>query len=177
MDRVQRDQLDYGFTLIEVILYIGIFSLIIGGIVSLAFLSTAARSQNQTRADLNYQGQAVMASITQSIKNATAVTAPTPGNSGSSLSLNIADPLVDPTLFTIHSYAGYDALQIHEGSPATTNDLTNSRVSISHLTFTNMSVGTTSGSILIKFDLTYNNPLNRREFDNTQSFNGGATVP
>jgi len=166
-----------GFTLIEVILYIGIFSLIIGGIVSLAFLSTAQRTQNQTRADVNYQGQAVMASIVQAIHQAKAITSPAPGNNSASLTLAMNDSSVDPTIFDTNIHSNYSAAEISEGSPGTQNDLTNSTVTISNLKFTNMSVGSSDNSILITFDLTYNNTLNRQEFDYTQSFSGGATIP
>jgi len=166
-----------GFTLIEVLLYVAIFSVIIGGIVSLAFLSTAARAQNQTRADLNYQGEAVMALLVQSIHQAQAITAPVPGSSASSLTLAMSDSTVDPTIFDTVSRSGYNAVEINEGSLPTQNDLTNSSISVSNLKFTNMSVGSTNSSILIQFDLTYNNLQNRPEFDYSQSFSGGATIP
>ncbi|HLC91891.1 MAG TPA: prepilin-type N-terminal cleavage/methylation domain-containing protein [Candidatus Saccharimonadales bacterium] len=173
----QKVKLQNGFTLIEIILYIGIFSLIIGGIVSLAFLATAARSQNQTRADLNYQGHAAMALIVQTIHDANSITEPAPGNTTSSLTLVMDDPLVDPTVFDTNTHSDYTALQINEGSPALSNDLTNSRVTISNLSFANKSVGAGNKSIMIQFDLTYNNILSRREFDYSQTFSGGATLP
>ena len=168
---------DKGFTLIEVILYVGIFSLIIGGIVGMAMLSTAERVKNQTRADLNYQGQAVMSEIVQSIRQAKAVLSPATGNSASSLTLTMADSSVDPTIFESQVQTGYTSARVSEGSPAIVSQLTNPRVTINNLKFTNMSVGSTTGSVLIQFSLTYNNSLGQAEFDYTQNFNGGATIP
>lgn len=173
--RLPRRYDQNGFTLVEVILYVGIFSLIISGIVGLAALSIAQRTKNQTRADLDYQGQAVMSLITKSIRQAKSVTSPSPGSSDSTLTLAMNDPSVDPTIFDDLNHASFDSVEINEAG--TTSQLTNSRVTLSNLKFSNMSVGSTTNSIMVQFDLTYRNQLNRREFDYTQSFSGGATIP
>jgi type II secretory pathway pseudopilin PulG len=166
-----------GFTLVEVILYVGIFSLIIGGIVGLATLSTAERVKNQNRADLDYQGQALMAMITKTIRQATSVTSPSPGDSDSTLTLSMFDPRIDPTNFDTQSQSGYNAAEIRQGNPEVSSLLTNSRITVSNLKFSNMSVGGTANSIMVQFDLTYRNQLARPEFDYTETFRGGATIP
>ncbi len=166
-----------GFTLVEIILYVGIFSLIIGGIVGLATLSIAERTKNEIRADLDYQGQAVMANISQTIRQAKTVTFPTAGNNGANLILQMTDSAIDPTTFYNLDKTSYHAIAEQEGSPATENQLTNSRITLSNLKFTNMSVGSTANSVLVQFTLTYHNQLNRAEFDYSQDFSGGATIP
>src|SRR3989338_6871109 len=70
-----------GFTLIELLLYVGIASIIL--LVTSLFLSTLLQSRikNQTIAEVEQQGLAVMQLITQTARNADSVNSPDTGAS------------------------------------------------------------------------------------------------
>ncbi len=165
-----------GFTLIELLIYITIFSIMIGGIVGLAVLTTAQKANSQLTADLNYQGEATMALITQTVHRATSITSPAVANTSGSLTLVMPASSVNPTVFGLYNDGVTNRLRISEGSPAVNNNLTNSRVSLSNLTFSNMSLPSTKGSILIKFTLTYKTTSQRQELQFSKSFTGAATI-
>ena len=75
----QRHQ-QSGFTLIELLLYVTIFATLIGAVVALAVLASSQKVNSQLTADINYQGEATMAYITQTIRQASSITAPSPAN-------------------------------------------------------------------------------------------------
>ena len=165
-----------GFTLLELIIYIAIFATMIGGVVGLALSATAEKTRSQVTTDINYQGESAMALMTQTIRQATAINTPSAGNSSGNLSLSMANTSVNPTTFSL-AHDVTDRLQMGEGSPAINNNLTNTRATLSGLTFTNMSLNSTKGSVLIKFTLTYHTNSARQELTYAKTFYGAATIP
>ena len=175
---VKRQQLQRaGFTLIELTLYIAIFSVVIGAIVGLGIAATAQRVKSQVMADVTYQGEAIMAAMTQSVRDASSVTTPTLGQSSSSLTLVTPYVATTPTVYDASSDGVRTRLRIREGAAQTANFLTNSHVTISNLTFVNNGLTGTSGSISISFTLTYQNPTGRDEYSYSKNFFGGANLP
>ncbi|MEO8785419.1 MAG: type II secretion system protein [Candidatus Saccharimonadales bacterium] len=173
-----RQQLSQkGFTLIELLIYVAIFATMIGAVVGLALGASAERINSQVVSDLNYQGEATIALMTQTIRQAGQVTAPTAGNSSSGLQLTMANAAVNPTTFTAVNDGTTNRLQIGEGSPAVTSQLTNGRVTVSSLVFSNMSLAGSKGSVLIKLTLKYRTNSNRREVQYSKTFYGAATIP
>lgn len=166
-----------GFSLIELLIYVTIFATMIGAVVGLAVLTSSQKVSSQVAADINYQGEAVMALMTQTVHQANSITAPTAGSSGGSLSLVMANPSVNPTAFSAVNDGSTNRLVINEGSPAIQNNLTNSHATISNLTFTNMSLSGTKGSVLISFTLTYKSSSARQEFNFSKKFTAAATIP
>lgn len=175
--RVIKNSEEGGFTLIELLIYITIFAAMIGAVVGLALLSTSQKVISQNTADLNYQGEAVMAMITQTVRRSTAITSPAAANTSGSLTLAMATPSVNPTVFSAATDATTTRMRISEGSPAINNSLTNSRVTLSNLTFTNMSNPSTRGSVQIRFTLSYRTASNRPELQLSKTFYGAATIP
>ena len=166
-----------GFTLMELIIYIAIFSTMIGAVVGMALATTAERANAQIVSDINYQGEAAIALISQTTRQASTITSPATGVSSNSLSLTMANNAVNPTAFSSFNDGTTNRLQISEGSPATLNSLTNGRVSLSNLTFTNMGLPGSHGSILIKFTLSYRTTSVRHELNYSRTFYGAATLP
>lgn len=84
--------------------------------ISLYFVtSTTARVKNQTVAEVDRQGVALMDYITQTIRNADSITAPASGATASSLTLAVPTPALSPTIFNLDgtgggatSHMGYD---------------------------------------------------------------------
>ena len=162
---------DRGFTLVELLLYVSIASFIL--LVTSVFLSTLVQSRvkNQTIAEVEQQGLSLMQSMTHAIRNADTINAPAQGTSASALSVNTIVPGNNPTIFDL---AGA-VLQMKEGAAAAV-PLTNSRVSVSGLLFSNVSRPGTPGTVRIQFTLTHMNPEGRNEYDFSKTFIGSATL-
>jgi prepilin-type N-terminal cleavage/methylation domain-containing protein len=100
-----------GFTLIELLLYVTIVGSLLLAITGFFTFTVESRIKNQTITEVNQQGAAIMEQITQTIRNATAVTSPALGASGSSLNLTVPTASLSPTVFDLSSATtnmGYD---------------------------------------------------------------------
>ncbi len=160
-----------GFTLLELILYVGISSIIL--IITSLFLSTIIQSRvkNQTIAEVEQQGLQVMQIITQATRNADNINSPATSTSAAIFSMNTIISLNNPTVFGLAT----GTIRIKEGS-ATAVNITNSRVIASGLTFQNLSRPSTPGTIRIQFTLTHANPEGRNEYSFSKTFIGSATL-
>jgi Tfp pilus assembly protein PilW len=90
-----------GYTLIELLLYVAIVGALLTSVTYFFGTVTDARVKNQTILEVNEQGAAVMDYITQTIRNATSVTAPAIGVSGASLTLVVPTGALSPTVFSM----------------------------------------------------------------------------
>lgn len=159
-----------GFTLVEVIIYVAIFSIFVGSLASFSNLINSSRTNNQITLEVNNQGNQAVRVITQSIRNATAINSPTVGTNSSSLSINTTTPSKNPTVFSVSG----GILYITEGVSAQVA-LTNNKVSVQNLSFNNLSKPSTSGSIQIRFTLN-NAILNSSSINRSVDFYGSATI-
>lgn len=160
-----------GFTLIELLLYISI----VGGLlttVSLFFATVMdARVKNQSIIEVNQQGVATMDYITSTIRNATGITAPSAGASAASLTLTVSTGSLSPTVFDLNGAA----LQAKEGA-GNAIPLTNSKVQISNLSFTNVSRTNTPGIVRVSFTISRINPNGKNEYDYQKTFTSSAAL-
>lgn len=159
-----------GFTLVELILYVALTSLILFSVSTFLSSTMESRVKNQTIAEINQQGIQVMQIITQAIRNADSIISPGIGTQAGSLTLGTYTPSLNPTLFDVAS----DAIRIEEGTGATL--LTNNRVIASGFTVKNLSRAITPGTIQIQFTLSYLNTVGRNEFNYSKTFTGSATL-
>ena len=164
-------QANQGFTLIELLLYVAISSVIL--LVISLFLQTLleSRIKNQTIAEVEQQGLQVMQIITQAARNAEAITSPALGASASTLSLDVITGTNDPTMFDVSS----GIMRITEGAGSAVS-LTNSRITASSLSFSNLSRASTPGTVRIQFTLTHVNPEGRNEYNFAKTFTSSATL-
>lgn len=166
-----------GFTLIELLIYVSIFATMIGAIVALMILTTSQKVSSQVTADINYQGEAAMAYIVQTVHQASSITSPSQANASGSLTLGMPTGSVNPTVFSTFNDGTTTRLRVSEGNPGTVNYLTNSRAVVSSVSFTNMSLPSTKGSVMIRFTLSYRTTSQRQEFNFSKTFYGAATIP
>lgn len=89
----------HGYTLLELLLYITILGALLGALTMFFGTITDARVKNQSVAEVEQQGMAIMDAITQTVRTATAITSPATGASGSSLTLAMPTSSVNPTIF------------------------------------------------------------------------------
>lgn len=161
-----------GFTLIELLLYVTIVGSLLTA-VSLFFATAAdSRVKNQSIMEVDQQGVAAMDYITQTIRNADAITAPATGATASSLTLTVPTGSLSPTIFSLDSNA---ALQVKEGT-ATEIPLTNNKIAISNLTFKNNTRSSTPGIIQVSFTASRLNPAGRAEYTYQKTFMSSAAL-
>ncbi len=161
-----------GFTLVEMVLYVAICSILLVTIsVFLSFLLDA-RVRSQAITEVNQQGFQVMSLLTQTIRNGRSIQTPSIGLASSTLSLTTGNALINPTLF----YVSGTTIKIKEGSQADI-PLTNGRVMVSELTFQNVSSSSSVEKIIrISYTVEYINPTGRDEYSFSKTFNGSATL-
>jgi type II secretory pathway pseudopilin PulG len=161
-----------GFTLVELILYVSICSILLLTISSFLSFLLGARVRSQAITEVNQQGFQVMSMITQTIRNGRSIQVPSMGLSSSTLSITTGDVLLNPTVFSLSS----TTVQIKEASKNAV-PLTNSRIRVSGLTFQNVSSGSSTEKIIrISYTIDYINPAGRSEYTFTKSFTGSATL-
>lgn len=160
-----------GFTLIETLIYTALFVLIAGAIASFAATLQSSRVRTQVVLEVNGQGASVIRTITQAVRNASAINTPSVGVSGSTLSLTTLDPGTDPTVF---SQTG-DSLYVSEAGGADVA-LTNTKVAVSNLSFANRSRSGTPGVVEIRFTLSTAGSPTRPEEQYSVDFYGTAAI-
>lgn len=160
-----------GLTLIETLIYVAIFTMFVTSLFSFSERANLSKLRNQTMLEVNYQGSQVIDIITQSIRNATSTSNPAIGNSSDSLVINTLDPLKNPTIFSIAT----GTLYIKEG-PNDLVALTNDRVEMTDLVFSNYSRTSTPGTIKIRFNLKNADAFNKPEQQYTKTFYGSASI-
>jgi len=160
-----------GFTLIELLLYLSLAAVILLTITSLWGSVLAARIKNQAITEVQQQAVQAFQLITQIARNAESITAPAANATSSSLVLDVIDSAKDSTTINVSS----GVLQITEGS-STAVTLTNTRVSVSNIVFSNLSRSSTPGSVRIQFTISHVNPASRNEYEYSKTFYGSATL-
>lgn len=166
-----RMKRQYGFTLLELLLYISLLGILLGSLGAFTSVLYQSRIKNEVVAEVDGQGIAVMQRITQTIRNAEGINSPATGSSASSTSINVIDSAKDPTLFTLVS----GAVTMKEGTDVAL-PLTSTKVTVSGLTFTNLSRSGTDGTLRVQFTINYNNTVGRQEYNYSKNFVGSATI-
>jgi len=159
-----------GFTLVELLLYVGISSFILSAVVFFASSLIQTQTKNRTTSEVNEQGIILMQFITQTIRNAESINYPTTGENSTQLSLGVGEAIKNPTIFRVDS----GAFQVQEG--ANIDVLTNSKVTVVNERFTNLSLADTPGVIKIDFTLSYVNPSQRNEFNYAKTFTSTVSL-
>ncbi|MEK7620707.1 MAG: prepilin-type N-terminal cleavage/methylation domain-containing protein [Patescibacteria group bacterium] len=139
-----------GFTLVELLVSLGLASILLLVILSIFLSSIRSQTTQRSVAEVEQQGAMVMELITQTLRNAQAITSPAVGASASSLTVDVVDATEDPTVFDLSS----NQIRITRGvgSPIT---LTSTLLTASAITFTNVSTTDSSGAVKIEFTLSH----------------------
>tara|TARA_B100000745_G_scaffold162806_1_gene106593 strand:+ start:86 stop:592 length:507 start_codon:yes stop_codon:yes gene_type:complete len=166
MEKVKNN----GFTLVELLLYITVASTLLLAVVMFWGSLQEVGVSNSVVSEVNQEATRVMQEITQAVRNAEGITTPSAGGSGATLTLDVVDSGDDPTTYAVSG----GILQVTEGS--STYDLTSSKVTISGLTFENLSRTDTPGVVQISFTLSYNNASGRTEYDYTADYRISASL-
>lgn len=156
-----------GFSLLEILLYLSIMSIVVTVSSALFNVLIEGRLRNQVQVEINQQGNAIVDTFATTLRNSESITNITADSitfEGYDDELN---PIVlDETDGTITiSYAGGAATPLHSDD-----------VTISNLTFTDVSNALTTGSVKISFDMGYNSTSQRAAFQTVETFSTTATL-
>lgn len=160
-----------GFTLVELLLYAAMLSIIIFSVGIFLSLLLQSRTKNQVIAEVEQQGVLAMQRMTQVVRNSTLINSPATGASGSTLSVTMPQAPSSPTVFALSG----GVITMAQGMGATVG-LTNNLVSVSGLTFSNLSRAGTVGTVRLQFTITYINNSGRNEYDYSKTFDSDASL-
>ena len=164
-------QKNRGFTLVEILIYTAIFVLLVGGITAFTSSLQSSRLRAQIMFEVNDQGNSIVRTISRSIRNAQSINSPTIGDSASSLSLSNINSSIDPVIFSQSD----GVLYITEGA-GDPIALSNNKVKVTNLTFTNLSRNSTPGVIRFRFTLQNITEAIRPEEQYSVDFYGTAAI-
>ena len=169
-----------GITLIELLIYIGIVSLVL--VVSISYAWTVIRDQHkqQLEAEVNYVGNFILDNIIHSTQRAQSFDANIYAtNPGKIILNNPTDPQTTIDTYSKSITLGSQNITITKlrltELGGTANDMTSDRVNVNNFLITNLS---TAGAQTIKIDLTVSavNPENLKQYEATKSWSVTATI-
>ena len=160
-----------GFTLIEFIIYIGIVAVVLLGAFNWGWEIIYGNIKSQAIREVQQNTRFAMEKISEGILSASSTNNPTPGNSANSLSLKMQDLSLDPTLFEVVD----GKLKITQGGSGP-YELTNDRVRVTNLQFSNLSYENTPGTIRIQIAIEHVNPNNLSQYEASLSTEGNITI-
>lgn len=166
-----RNKTGTGYTLIELLLYISMVSILLFSITSFFSVTIESRIKNQSIAEVNDQGAAVVDYISRTVRNATSISSPAAGGTGTSLTLVVPTGANSPTVFNLNG----TTLQVKEGTAAAVS-LTSSDVQVTNLTFKNLTLSGTSGNVQVSITLSRTNPAGKNIYDYQRTFTTSAEV-
>ena len=145
-----RRQARPGFSLLEVILFIGILSIIIGTVLSVSISTEEARIRQKAIAEVEQRGTQILETITKNIRRAEGILIPAINQTGSVLGLQMTVNGEFPTLFAKTATGNLLLIQKTIVSP-----LLSTRLTVDNIRFHNVN----GRSIIFSFDLSTVIPL------------------
>ncbi|MDQ3158917.1 MAG: type II secretion system GspH family protein [bacterium] len=159
-----------GFTLVELMLYIVLISGLLITLSVFVSLMLSARIKSRTVSDVEASGRIAIEQIEQSLRNATAVASPTPGNSSASLSLTTTTPGNNPTIYDLSS----GTIRVNEGAGSPIDLTDPNTIEVTNLSFENVARAGTPDIIRITFTVSFDSGSSRNEYKYTKDFYGTA---
>lgn len=160
-----------GHTLIELLLYISLSATILMAVSTFFGVVVNVRAKHQNVTEVNDQGLAAMSYMTRVIRNSKSINSPATGSTASTISINTASAVTSPTIFNVNN----GTLQVKEGQSSYVA-ITNNRIKINNLQFTNVSAANTPGSIRVTFSAARSNTSGIQEVRYIYDFEGVASL-
>lgn len=152
-------------SLVELLLFLGLFALTSGVVIALLFSSHEQRVRQNAVAEVDQAGIQLLQTLTRRVRRAERILSPSIGSTGAVLTVQMTSDAENPTLFGVQS----GALMVGEGN--TLRPLTNSgSIQVTLFRATNTSVNAERPSVYISFMLSKaiampTNPFYTRTFD------------
>lgn len=156
-----RKKNERGFTLVELVLYVGILVIVLGASVLSALSAANARVKALSRHEVNYSSQFARDVLSQTIRRAQSIDSgsSTFDVSSSVLVLNMDDPAEDPTVFQLSS----GQLTVTRGAGAAL-PITTDHINVRSFEVDNLSRGSKVQDVRIILDVEYKNPSDLSQF-------------
>ncbi len=164
-----------GFTLFETLIYLSVLVVLLTVFLNFIWEISYGNIKIADIEETQQNGRIAMEKMTRAIQQSLSVNSPVAGTSDTTLSLEMSEKKLDPTVFDVIG----GRLRINQGDKDGPYYITNNRVAVEDITFTNVSYSNTPGAIriemtIISADEGNNPPL---ELVSTVSlFEGGALV-
>lgn len=149
-----------GFTLIEILIYVAIFSVILFSMITFVFRVIEDRTKTIVDREVQQNTRFVLDRINETARNAIRIKVPSPNATSTALVLKMADPVLDPTRFELKG----GVVWMKEGK-RNARPLTTSQVTVTSLLFSNVSYAGTPGAVKTDLSLEYRNTTGRIEYD------------
>lgn len=153
-----------GVTLIELLLYFAISSMLLLSASSFTATAFKARARSEVLTEVEQQGRFIVDQIVSSVESARAINSPASG-SGSTLILTTPDVAVSPTIFTVNS----GKIEIKEGAAAP-EPLHSDTVRVESFLVTQVGYASAPHVVRVELSLAYNSSSDSPEFNYVQSF-------
>jgi len=137
-----------GFSLIEIILYLGLLSIILTVLAVFFQEEIFLKAKINDKVEIVDNGQFALNKIVWYLKQAESLNAPAVSQSQNTLSLNLADSAQNPVIFYVEN--NVLKIKIANNEPVA---LTNERVKVSEITFSNFAFANQEPIIQIKLQL------------------------
>jgi Tfp pilus assembly protein PilW len=160
------------FTLIELLIYIAIISLVLVSITGFFWNIVLGNIKENAYQEVQQNSRFALTKITQQIKKAIGINNPLPGTSASSLSLIMQDSNLNPTIFDVSE----GKLRIIQGASAPI-ELTTDQIRVSNLQFTNLSYLNTPGTLRVEMTLENLNPSGKTEYQASLDLKTSVSLP
>jgi len=163
-----------GFTLIEVILYVGIIAYLMTSLVQFTINLFTVKNKSGVQQEVGSALLFVSSKLSYEIRQAKGINSATP----TSISLSVFDPARNPTVFDLNN----DTIRMGvgpSGSCSSTSPcpLTGSKIIITAFNLTNLSTqDTTTSNIRYQLIAAYHSPSARSEFVYSASLTGSAEI-
>lgn len=118
-----------GFTLIEVLVYLALFAVILGGVTASVFGIVSGSNRNQARIIIQQEGEFLMGKINWALSGASSLVV----NSATQITVNKFNYGSNPVIFDLNT----NKFRIKQGSNLVT-DLNSDRVRVTGLTFSDI---------------------------------------
>jgi len=149
-----------GLTLVELMIYSAIFCTVMTVMTGFLWNIIFGNIKETSYQEVQQNARFALSKISQETKKATGINTPLPGATSNTLSLIMATPELNPTVFDVDS----GRLRITRGPLGRSSYLTSDQVMVSSLQFTNVSYSGTPGTVQAKIVIGHINPGNRNEY-------------
>ena len=164
-----------GFTLVELLMFIAIFTIIIIAFIAILVAVTRVQVRQSASAAVNQESTFLLQQVQYDVESARLVDA-TPDVASGSLQLRMASSAIDPTIISLSNGTVY----VQQGAGGTLQALTSGKVTVSNLSFTrhfNLNGSSTpygTDSVSYSFTMATNTSTVTQYF--AQSLQSSATV-
>jgi len=165
-------KINSGFTLMEILVYIAIFSIIMAILTGFTIWITHSNIKIQVMRETLANVEGAMERMTYEIRNAQSIYAPTTTSTQLSLEISRYLPEGESSSYLDFFLCGTQLCLKKEAQDPIA--LTSDKVEIKNLSFSQVTTGTSTGSIQINLKAEYKNPQNLPEYQ--ASVNVTSTV-